>query len=89
MRPVLRENRNHYTAPPEDDGRTLAPMNVEGMPWHTERPKPPENPEAEPLRGKALRRYMLGAVGVGLVITAVFGAAGALFILFCTNIWFH
>jgi oligopeptide/dipeptide ABC transporter ATP-binding protein len=25
VRPVLRENRNHYTAPPEDDGRALAP----------------------------------------------------------------
>ena len=79
--------------PPEDDGRTIASMNIEGMPWHTVTPSPaPEThgaPGTEPLRGKALRQYMVSAVGAGLLVTLLFGAAGAALILFCTQVWFR
>jgi len=73
---------------PDDDGRTIAPMNVEGMPWHTVEKRTPRNPNAQPLLGKDLRRYLFSAVGAGLLIVFVFAAAGAAFILFCTGIWF-
>jgi hypothetical protein len=80
-----------FPTPDDDDGRTISPMNVDGMPWHTRSPEPaPGNgPKAEPPKGKSLRRYMVSAVGAGLLITLLFGGAGALFILFCTRVWFR
>lgn len=73
----------------EEDRRTIAPMNVEGMPWYTPKEPSPKNPNAEPLTGKNLRRYSFYAVLAGLCITAVFGLLGAAFIWFCTNVWFR
>ncbi len=79
--------------PAEDDGRTVAPMDVDGMPWYMRKPKgrpePRPSGSAEPLKGRDLRRYLFSAVGTGLLITLVFGVAAALFILFCTQIWFQ
>lgn len=76
--------------PEEDDGRTIAPMNVEGMPWHTPvRPETPRSPQSDSVVGKDLRRYLFSAVGAGLLIVFVFGFAGAAFILFCTGVWFR
>lgn len=72
---------------PEDD-RTIAPMNVEGMPWYTADEPAPKNPDAEPLTGKNLWRYAFSAVGAGLLIVMVFGVCAAAFIWFCINIWF-
>lgn len=77
-------------APAEgDDGHTVAPMNVEGMPWYTAKEPLPHNPDAEPLTGRNLWRYAFSAVGAGLLIVLVFGVAGAVFIWFCTNVWFR
>ncbi len=85
----MKRKKNKAPLPPEDDGRTVAPMNVEGMPWHTVLPQTQPGMQAEPMQGKALRRYLFSAVWAGLLITMVFGAAGALFILFCTQVWFR
>jgi hypothetical protein len=83
----------------DDDGRVIARMNVKGMPWYTEpipgssdtgdkeRPEQEVEAQNDPLAQKETRRYIFAALGAALVVAAVFLAAGALFILFCTNIW--
>ena len=79
--------------PPDDDGRTVAAMDIEGMPWQraprTHAPKPAAGANPEPLQGKALLRYLFGAVGAGLLVVLAFSVAGAAFILFCTKVWFR
>lgn len=77
----------------DDDGRVVARMNVEGMPWYTERHETgPEHQETsgkpEPLTKEESRAFAWGAVKAALLVTAVFSAGAVLFILFCTNIWF-
>lgn len=74
---------------PEDDGRTIAKMNVEGMPWYT-----PPGPDAQEKTegGYEMSReergaYIWAAVRGGLLIFLVFAAAFLLFLLFCTHIW--
>ena len=73
--------------PEELDDRTVADMNLEGMPWYRENDPPKKNPNVEQMTGRQAARYTLYAVLAGLSIVAVFGIAAALFILFCTNIW--
>ncbi len=87
----MRTHPRPLSPAPDDDGRIIAPMNVDGMPWHAPKPETPpmEGPQPDPLKGKALRRYLFSAVGAGLLITLVFGVAAALFILFCTQVWFR
>ena len=77
---------------PGDDGRTVADMNVEGMPWYV--PKGNRAPEADgaertPLSREELRTYRWAAVKAGLLVVFVFGAVFGLFIAFCDFIWFR
>ncbi len=76
---------------PEDDGRTIAKMNVEGMPWYT--PPGPgtgmnqgDGPE---MTREERRAYVWAAVRSGLLIFLVFAVVFFLFLLFCTNVWFR
>lgn len=71
----------------EDDGRTIANMNVEGMPWYSpgrtggDRGKPEELSPAE-------KRAMTGGVlAAALLITLIFVVVFFLFIVFCTKVW--
>ena len=73
----------------EDDGRTIAKMNVEGMPWYT-RPSPDAGTKKE--GGLEMTReergaYIWAAVRSGLLILAVFAIVFFLFLLFCTKVW--
>ena len=80
------------TPPPEDDGRTVANMNVEGMPWYTPSPRddaPRQDVPCEPMSREDRRHYILGAVLAALAVAAVFGIAILLFITFCDFIWFR
>ena len=75
----------------EDDGRVIAPMNVEGMPWY--RPEAPGDRPPDPGTGGGLspeERRMVdwGAVRTGLLIFAVFALAFLLFLLFSDYVWF-
>lgn len=75
-----------------DDGRVIAPMNVEGMPWYTESttPKTEESErEKQPVEmtREESRAFMWGVMKATLLICSVFCVAAALFILFCTEIW--
>lgn len=74
----------------DDDGRTIAPMNIEGMPWYKpEAPeRRPDGTEPEPLTKEEARIYTLAAVKAGLTIVSIFGVAIYIFLLFCDKIWF-
>ena len=78
-----KDQRNDETLQ-EDDGRTIADMNVDGMPWYVpgdenrgrERSKKPEQLDRE-----QLRMYRWAALKAGLLVVAVFGLTYFLFIL--------
>ncbi len=74
---------------PEDDGRTIARMNVEGMPWYM-----PPGPDAQEkteggyeMTKEERGAYIWAAVRAGLLIFLVFSVVFFLFLLFCTQIW--
>ena len=77
---------------PEDDSRTIADMNVEGMPWYS--PGSPDKlPErkglTDDLTPEQMRAYRFAAVRAGLLVALVFGVVFFLFLLFCDYIWFR
>ena len=71
----------------DDDGRTIATMNVEGMPWH--RPDSPAGESGAPvqLTPAEARAAMWGALKAALLIAVVFILGAFLFILFCEHVW--
>lgn len=80
----------------DDDGRVISSMNVDGMPWHSERPfrKPareePEKkgPEDElQLTAKEKRAMARGVFAAALLIAGVYVLAALAFILFCVFVW--
>ncbi len=73
--------------PEGDDGKTIANMDVDGMPWFLEKKNQAE-PGREPLSPEQLRQYRFAAVKAGLLVALVFGAAFGLFIAFCDFVWF-
>ena len=87
--------RNDRSRLPEgDDGRTIANMNVEGMPWYQ-----PERPDVPPpsashahkdgLTRKQMRMYTASALKAGMLVTLVMCAGIVLFVAFCVYIWFR
>ena len=82
----------------DDDGRVIANMNVDGMPWSmsdvlSRRRKSDEklrsSEDFSDLSSKETREIIKGAVKAGLVIAGVFLVAAAIFILFCVHVWFR
>lgn len=76
----------------DDDGRVVANMNVDGMPWYV-RDHRPQSQQAAPDTGEKLTReeervLLWGAVKAGLLVAGAFILGGLLFILFCLYIWF-
>lgn len=75
-----------------DDGRVIAPMNVEGMPWHTAsgQDKPQASPKntGDELSAEGKRAFTWGVLKAVLLISTCFIGLYALFLWFCTNIWF-
>ena len=87
----MRKNAGKPKEIPGDDGKTIADMNVEGMPWYVpKRRETPETQGAEPYRmtKEEFRTYRWAAVKAGLLVALVFGAVFGLFIAFCDFIWF-
>ena len=72
-----------------DDGRTVANMNVEGMPWYVP-DKKEKTSESEPveLTKKETFAMMKGVLGASMLVALVFVVVFTLFILFCVFIWF-
>lgn len=84
---LKKKNKKTYD---DDDGRVIAPMNVEGMPWYR-KGKPLSGGDSgskePPLSRKETLILILNGALAGLTIALILGALGALFILFLTNVW--
>lgn len=88
----MKKNKVKYI----DDGRTIANMNVEGMPWYN-----PGKSEAvsdaagssdtskpvEPLSAKETLYVASGVLKASLLVALVFVVAFTLFILFAVFVW--
>ena len=72
----------------EDDGRTIADMNVDGMPWYAPNRQDPENTEKVELTREEQRWMIGGALKAALLVGGIFGIVYFLFLLFCTKVWF-
>ena len=76
-----------------DDGRTIADMNVEGMPWYVpgdeNRSKGHDKGMHTQMTDSELRMYRFAALKAGLLMILVFGGAFFLFLLFCDFVWFR
>ncbi len=71
----------------EDDGHTVANMNVEGFSWY--RPEQTDGmpkPQSE-WTGDQTRAAIGGILKAALLICAIFAAGYFLFILFCDKVW--
>lgn len=82
--------------PEWDDGRTIANMNVDGMPWYSpgkriSRRKDREKPEdrEEVLTKQESRYYTWGALKAALLVVGILCAGLVLFVLFCQHVWFR
>ena len=79
----------------DDDGRVIANMNVDGMPWSMNDVLSRRKKSDEKLQSSSdfsdvdTREIIKGTVKAGLVIAGVFLTGAALFILFCLYIWFR
>lgn len=88
---------NKRTLPDGDDGRTIANMNVEGMPWY--RPDLPDSIPQETteeagkhkdeLTNRQVRLYTASALKAGLLVTLVMALGIVLFVAFCVFVWFR
>jgi len=79
----------------DDDGRVIANMNVDGMPWYqrSERQlsgfnKSKSGSDFSDLTKDETREIIKGALKASLLIAGIFILAMLLFILFCLYIWF-
>ncbi len=78
---------------PEDDGRTIANMNVDGMPWYDSRldQASDDTPDGEhyQMTREEQRMYTWAAIKSGLLVVLVFAVVFGLFIAFCDFVWFR
>ena len=76
----------------DDDGRVVASMNVDGMPWYIREHRPwqkrQQSQSSLDLTREEERAVMWGAVKAGLLVAGVFILGALLFILFCLYIWY-
>ena len=81
--------------PEGDDGRTIANMNVDGMPWYNryaaDHPEEENDPDAEhyQMTKEEQRMYTWAAIKAGLFVVLVFAVVFGLFIAFCDFVWFR
>lgn len=85
---------------PDDDGRVIVDMNVEGMTWYNKslsnvsdyrRSKTParQSAQGEAITPRELRRYTWYSVLAGLTIAGVFAVVWILMALFAVFVWFR
>lgn len=77
---------------PEDDGRTIANMNVDGMPWYDphaeDRMEEQSSGPQYRMTKEEQRAYTWAAVKAGLLVVLIFAVVFGLFIAFCDFVWF-
>ena len=78
-----------FRLPPDDDGRSYADMNIDGMPWFSQKAKEERKDKKATLSRSEARAAAFGAVAAALLITLIFAAVFAGFILFCDKIWLN
>ncbi|OQC13237.1 MAG: hypothetical protein BWX72_01741 [Firmicutes bacterium ADurb.Bin080] len=76
----------------EDDGRVIAPMNVDGMPWYNNQmPSDSSSVEKSPSKNKMGSKETLKMIfrlyGILLPIALLFIGLFALFIVFTGHVW--
>ncbi len=74
----------------DDDGKVIANMNVDGMPWYLDKLHEKEKDskaEAYQMSKKESRAYLWGVLSASLLVTAVFGLVFAAIILFLLSVW--
>ena len=89
-------SRKPIDLPEGDDGRTIAEMNVEGMPWYKPADKSvgqadevsPDAPRTQ-LSPEETRYATWGALKAALLVVGVMCAGLTLFLLFAQFIWFR
>lgn len=81
---VSKDKRNRY---PDDDGRVIAPMNVEGMPWYSKAEALPGSGASGTLDKRQTRYAMMGALKASMLVAGVFSLGLILFVLFTLNVW--
>jgi len=86
----MAKHRKRYD---DDDGRVIASMNVDGMPWYQrsqrfERNRREQASDFSDLTKEETREIVKGAMRASLLIAGIFIVAMFLFILFCLYIWF-
>ena len=74
-----------------DDGRVVAKMNVDGMPWYMRgaRKKATNNNDFSDLSKAETWEIIKGTTKAALLIGSVFFVVFLLFILFCIFVWFR
>ena len=81
----------------DDDGRVVASMNMDGMPWHIrdgikrreQQAKDPNRLDFSDLTEEETREIVKGTMKAALLIAGVFIAGLTLFLLFCVFVWFR
>ena len=75
--------------PEGDDGKVIAKMDVDGMPWYLDRLHKDDAPvgEAYQMSKKESRSYMWGALAAAFLVTAVFGTIFAVVIILLLLYW--
>lgn len=73
---------------PDDDGRVIAPMNVEGMPWHQDHdPDAPGREQKEQLTRRQTLRVIGSATLAGLFVVLIFSAGLVALVAFLLWVW--
>ncbi|MCL2079434.1 MAG: hypothetical protein FWH17_06265 [Oscillospiraceae bacterium] len=81
----------------DDDGRVIAPMNISGMPWHSEKsglsaqtmPSQLIQEKQEKLTLRENIAFTFGVLKAVSLVLAVFLGTFLAFILFCIYVWFR
>jgi len=74
-----------------DDGRKVADMNIEGLPWYQKELEEVELKRRQnlpELNGRETRKLIYSSLLAALLVAGAFIGAFALFLLFCINVWF-
>lgn len=77
----------------DDDGRVIASMNVDGMPWYARNlnqttTEKPDNDFSDLSKGE-IWEIIKGTTKAALAVTAVFLLVFLVFIAFCVFVWFR
>ncbi|MBQ5950796.1 MAG: hypothetical protein IJL66_01410 [Lachnospiraceae bacterium] len=76
----------------DDDGRTIADMNIDGMPWYVqgdENRAPAGEGEHYQMSKEESRAYTWAALKAALLVAVIFGVVFFLFIAFADFIWLN